>query len=147
MRPVRYIILVLGVFLLLSGCQTNDGNQAALGTSKEPVYSAIPQKDAERIKAEVERMKEVDSVTAVQVDEDVYLTLTVSGFDRLFLKDIRKGAHERAKKVNNKAIVHVSTDKKVDRDLSQIETAVKNRTITKEELKKKLKKADDDMKG
>ncbi|UTR09567.1 hypothetical protein MM300_16950 [Evansella sp. LMS18] len=148
MRSARMaLIFFLAIISLFAGCQTNDGNQGAFGSAQEPVYAAIPQQDAKRMKEELEQMKEVDAVTAVQIDNEVYITLTVTGFDRLFLKKIRKGAHERAKKLNQDAVVHVSTDKKIDRDLSRLEDSVKDRTITKEELKKKLDKADKDMKG
>ncbi|WP_078596975.1 YhcN/YlaJ family sporulation lipoprotein [Evansella clarkii] len=148
MRSARTaIIFFMAVISLIGGCQTNDANQGAFGSTQEPVYAEVPQQDAKRMKEELERMKEVDAVTAVQIDNEVYITLTVTGFDRLFLKKIRKGAHERAKKLNQDAVVHVSTDKKINRDLSRLESSVNDRTITKEELKKKLDKADKDMKG
>ena len=146
-RLCKHVFIVLNIIILLTACQSNEANQRAYTSSEQPMYSAVQQKDAERMKTEVERMKEVDKVSAVQIEEEIYLTLKVSGFDRLFLERIKKGAYERAEKVNNKATVHISTDKKIDMELTKLEANVKKRTITKDEVKGKLKKLDKDMKG
>ncbi|MDQ0257697.1 cell division protein FtsX [Evansella vedderi] len=131
--------------LLFIGCETAEGEQRALSTTeKKPTVS---QQLANEIKTEISKMKEVDNVRAISLDKDVYITLTVTGFDRLFLQEIRQNAHKRAKSVEEKGNIHVSTDKKLDQEISSLEKQVKEGKITKEQLSEKLKKIEKDMKG
>ncbi|MBU9724012.1 MULTISPECIES: hypothetical protein [Bacillaceae] len=142
---VRIIILFL-IPLLLISCQNPPNGQTAFEAegSRKP---SISQDTAQKMRAEVQAMSEVDHVTSVSLEDDVYMTLTVTGFQRLFLEKIRKTAFDRAKKVDKNTTVHISTDRKVDMELKELEKKVYRNEITKKDLEKELMKVEDDMKG
>ncbi|MBU9710152.1 YhcN/YlaJ family sporulation lipoprotein [Evansella tamaricis] len=139
------IYLFLIITLVLTGCNNHQGELRALEMeSHNPVIS---QELAEKMARKVSFMDEVDHVHSVSLDKDVFMTLRVSGFDRLFLERIRKEAFNKAKSIDQDSTVHVSTDRKIDMDLAKIKKRVYERTISEKELEKKLKKLENDMKG
>ncbi|WP_179298770.1 YhcN/YlaJ family sporulation lipoprotein [Evansella halocellulosilytica] len=142
-------LLLLLVVSLLVSCQTWDKGHYE-GSNITPFHNkelSTSQNKAMGAKDEVEPMKEVERARALSVDDDIYVALTVTGFQRFFLNDIRKKAYDRIQNKYKKENIHVSTDRKIDIELRDIERELQKDNMTKEQLKKRLKKVEDDMKG
>ncbi len=139
------------VSMNLWGCQTNDQAKGQRKENAEVTYiqkkSDVDQGKADTAKREVSNMKEVEKVTAASVDNDIYVALTVEGFDRFFLERIRKDAQDAIKKKYKQDHIHVSTDRKISSELEAIEKRLLKNGVKKEQLKTELKKIEDDMKG
>jgi len=139
------IFLLIYLIVHLAGCEpagqrTFEGKST---TNEEEISQDIAEK-AEKTAKEVDR---VDEAIAVSDGKDVYVHLSVSGFDRLFLKDIRKEAKEKLESSNPDGKIEVSTDKKFELELTEIKHELSNREITKKQLKTDLKKVEKDMKA
>lgn len=134
--------------LFIIACQ-QDETQSNREQNSNPhdQSTVISQHLADEVKKKVEELEKVDEVRVVSYRGNVYITLTVSGFQRFFLKQIREDAHRLAKETKNVKEVHVSTDKKINMELTKIEEQLKKGVITEKELDKKLLKIEGDMKG
>ena len=144
---MKKTIIFLLIFLLINlvGCEPA-GQKTFEGeaTTNAKEISQELAKKAEKTAKEVDRVEEA---IAVSNEKDVYVHLSVSGFDRLFLKDIRKETKEKLESSNPDGKVEVSTDKKIELELTEIKHELSSREITKKQLKEDLKKVDDDLKA
>lgn len=139
MNDWRKIFFLIGlVIIFVTGCQTAEEKIGALSGNddSEPVPS---QEFAIEVEEEIKSMKEVESVHAVVFKDDIYVTLAVNGFDRFFLQEIRQRVHKKIKGLNKKANVHVSTDKKLIMELSELESMARKGTISKKKLRNRTK--------
>jgi hypothetical protein len=149
----KSVILLLSLVLLicLSACGGKAETKAAEKNQATVTYleakSEISQKKADAVKRDLAKMKEVKEVRGASLENDIYMALTVEGFDRFFLDRIRKGAHDRASKKYPEDNIHITTDKKLSSDLKKLETELGKNSVEKEEVKKRLKKIEDDMRG
>lgn len=140
----RSISIMVVVLLLLSGCGGADQVKPLSFEEIEPVER---QAEIDRAKEIVLEMEEVIDVKGVQFTHLLFLAPEVKQFDRMKLKHIRQDAFKRVKDEFPKSKVHVSTDKKIYMELEKLEEQLYNGDITAEDLKKKLMKLEEDMKG
>ncbi|UCZ54715.1 YhcN/YlaJ family sporulation lipoprotein [Bacillus shivajii] len=148
-RLLKICLLLLMIVPMFIGCQTVDEEQYE-GSGMIALHNKEFQdfkNKADGAKREVRQMEQVDRVRAVAIDNDIYVGLAVSGFDRFFLKDIRKSAQDQVKKKYKKENVHVSTDRKIEMELEDIERELHTKNMSKDQLRKKLDKVEEDMKG
>lgn len=143
---LRPILVSLCILIGLASCQASD-NQETSRTYSAKANEDIPQHLAEEAKRTVVSMERVDDAVSVVLDENVYVAINVNGFDRFFLKEIRKEAKEKLKKAIPGGKIEVSTDKKIDIELTEIEQALQRGELSKKDLKKKIKKVKEDLKG
>lgn len=145
--PKMFIAIGL-VILLLSGCGGGmTGQQQEISPLQLGDRAIEDQRKADNAKKIVLSMDEVLEVKGVNLDNKIYLAPRVTHFSRLWLEDIRKTAFDHVKKRYPDATVHVSTDKKIYMELEKLEKQLKERTISKKTLDKRLKKLEEDMKG
>ncbi|MFA9556094.1 YhcN/YlaJ family sporulation lipoprotein [Evansella sp. AB-rgal1] len=141
----KQLQILLLVAITLVGCQDIGSPQNAyiysVESNSQPVVS---QQLAERIKHNIEEMNEVDEVYAISYEKDVYIALSVSGFNRLFLKQIREDAKKRAKEIDGEITIYISTDRKVEMEISDLERKVRG-NMKKEKLEKEINKIQDHM--
>ncbi len=138
-------LFFLCFIFLLTGCNfaaKSDDQPLYMGSNK-----VIDQTKADEAKQIILSMEEVIAVKAVEFEEDIFVAAQVKQFDRFFLDQIRKKAHEKIKKRYPETQVHVSTDKKVFLELEKLEEEIYHNKIKKAEIKKKWKKIEDFMKG
>ncbi|MBM7094721.1 YhcN/YlaJ family sporulation lipoprotein [Bacillus sp. H-16] len=149
-KKVILLSLVLILLTFTSGC---GGQDQSKGQEKEAevmyieAKSKVNQEKADSAKRELVKMKEVKEVRGAAVDDDIYLALTVEGFDRLFLDRIRKDAHQKIKNKYPDDNIHITTDRKLSSDLEKLEKKLSKDGVKKGDLKQNLKKIEDDMKG
>ena len=93
--------------------------------------------------------RRVDEAVAVALKDEIYVGLKVTNFNRFFLRSIRKDVHARLKDQFPKRAVHVTTDSRLFDDLSRLEGRIREDAwgMDREELKRKLYKIHEDMKG
>lgn len=132
--------------LLLTGCQVakkpGDDRQLA----QLPVIDRPALEETKQIAKENRR---VDEAVAVALKDELYVGLKVTNFNRFFLRSIRKDVHERLKDRFPGRKVHVTTDSKVFDELSRLEGRVRKDPwgMDREDLRRKLYKIHEDMKG
>ncbi|WP_416149658.1 hypothetical protein ACM26V_01285 [Salipaludibacillus sp. HK11] len=141
----RMITLAIILLISVSGCeQAGQKDFESQSVDNAEKISQTVAKEAEKI---AEELEQVEEATAVSQDKDVYVHLKVSGFDRLFLKDVRKKAKDKLERANPDGKVEVSTDKKLELELTELKHKLSDQKISKKQLKDDLKKVDDDMKA
>lgn len=138
------MLLVCFVMLTFTGCtqQREEVQPLAIGTS-----GVADQSKADEAKRLLLTMEEVLEVKGVNVDQNIYLAPRVKHFERFNLERIRKEASDKVKGKYPEAKVHVSTDQKLFMELGKLEGQLKNRTISKGRLKKRVKELEEMMKG
>ncbi|MBC9784568.1 YhcN/YlaJ family sporulation lipoprotein [Heliobacterium chlorum] len=89
----------------------------SISNQKPMLYPAV----AAEVKEAVKTVDGVEDSTAVVIDKDISTALKVTGFDRLRLKTIRGSIEKKLKESYPGYEVHVTTDKKMFKQLQQIE--------------------------
>jgi hypothetical protein len=133
--------------LLLTGCQAAEKPQEkAQGPTELPVIDRMALEETKKIAKENRR---VDEVAAVTLKDELYVGLNVTNFNRFFLRSIRKDVYGRLKDQFPGRAIHVTTDSKLFDDLSRLEDRIRKDPwgVDREDLKRKLYKIHEDMKG
>ena len=103
---------------------------------------------AERAKKTAETVKGVKESTAVVINNEISIAIKVSGFNRLRLKPIKVEVHDKIKEFNKDYNVYVTSDKKLFKQLQQIEKQIngpQEKSLT--DIQKKVKKINKDIQG
>lgn len=137
---------VFFALLILFGCHSGEQNkkEAYIKLGNDAI---VDQTKADEAKKIVSEMEEVVSVKGVALENNLYIAPQVTQFARLKLEKIRKESFDKIKNVYPEANVHVSTDKKIYLELGKLENKLQAKKISMEDLEKKLKKLEEDMKG
>ncbi|WP_059103651.1 YhcN/YlaJ family sporulation lipoprotein [Shouchella shacheensis] len=144
MRKQKLVVFFL-LLAVLTGCQ---GQEDARATAfKLDNDSTMNQAASDKAKDELLKMEEVTSVRGVEHNGNLYMDVHVKQKDRFHLQDIRQRGHDRLKTLYPDANIHVSTDKKVYKELEDIEEKLKANQLDSQGLKKEIDKIEDDMKG
>lgn len=132
--------------LLLTGCQVAEKPRDDRQLAQLPVIDRPALEETKQIAKENRR---VDEAVAVALKDELYVGLKVTNFNRFFLRSIRKDVHERLKDRFPGRKVHVTTDSKVFDELSRLEGRVRKDPwgMDREDLRRKLYKIHEDMKG
>lgn len=146
----NFLLILSTVTLLLTGCgagtnQSTPSPQVQQTAQKSPDYHMDLSRHAKQLAL---RDKRVEEAAAVATDKELSVAVKVSNFNRLKLNDIRKDIHGKLSKTYPKYDIYVTTDSKVFSELQKLESSIKKSTPPKpEQVKSKLKKLNDDMKG
>ena len=132
--------------LLLTGCQVAEKPGDDRQLAQLPVIDRPALEETKQIAKENRR---VDEAVAVALKDELYVGLKVTNFNRFFLRSIRKDVHGRLKDQFPERAVHVTTDSKLFDDLSRLEGRIRENPwgMDREDLKRKLYKIHEDMKG
>lgn len=142
-------ITIIALLLLTTGCQMqaakkNQPSQAK--PSEKPVQ--INSDLAAQAKEAAKSVKGVEHSTAVVIDKNISTGIKVSGFDRLRLKSIKEDVHKKVKALSKEYKVHVTTDKKLFKELQDIEKQINSKEVkSPSELKIKVDEINKDMNG
>jgi len=142
------------LFVILTACQSSPQQSKqepahtsakTLNTQQNTLYNPGLSKQAEQT---AKKIKAIDDAIAVVLDKDISMAVKVTGFDRFKLRSIKKELHEEIKKqVDKQYTIHITTDKKIYKELSTLQSKLKAGSITPEEQKKKFEKINKDMHG
>jgi hypothetical protein len=133
--------------ILLTGCQAAEKPQEkAKGPMELPAIDRMALEETKKI---AKQNRRVDETAAVTLKDEIYVGLKVTNFNRFFLRSIRKDVHGRLKDQFPERAVHVTTDSKLFDDLSRLEGRIREDPwgMDREDLRRKLYKIHEDMKG
>ncbi|HLR01970.1 MAG TPA: YhcN/YlaJ family sporulation lipoprotein [Virgibacillus sp.] len=134
---------ILLVLIILSGCTSN---QSKNSSPKEADITQISTKKAtnqdasNQAKQSLKKYNEVTSIVAVNTTKKVVVGVNVHQKNRFHLKSLRKKWKSKLKKSLPKMDISVTTDQKIIWELTDLETRLKETSMSKKDLQKKLKK-------
>lgn len=134
----RFGVLLL-ILMMMSGCQQSGNSQETHQISAQTVKS----------EALLEELEPVTTAVAInnEKDKEIFAAAKVKHMHRLRLEQVRKDAHKRLSEEWPEWTVHFSTDKKVLLELQKLNKDMANETMKDKELKKRLSKIEEYMKG
>lgn len=148
MNKVAKLIIPLLILLLLIGCQSQlqKKPEQPAKTKEKPVQ--VDADMAEKAKSIAKSVAGVEEATAVTIDKNISVGIKVSGIRRIKLQTIKEEVHKKISQINNEYQVYVTSDKKLFKELQDMETQIKSQKIkTSSDLLPKLEKINEDMKG
>lgn len=136
------ILFMLGMIFFLIGCTTDtntsqqgdDVNFTNISTKK-----SIDQSVSNMAKQSLKPYEELKSIKAVNVGGNLVIAIDVYQNNRFGLADIRKKLQKKAEKEFPSHNIELSTDKKLIIELDKLEKQIKQETISREKLQKKIK--------
>lgn len=147
MNPKKYWIAPMGAILIFSLVSCSAGTSEPM----ERPYLQQTKTGHNDISIHAQQLaaqdKRVDEAVAVAVKQDLSVALKVSNFNRLRLKSIRQDVHSKLSKAYPKHKVHVTTDSKLFSELHKLDTTIQKKHPKPQQLEKRLKKINEDMKG
>lgn len=142
-------VIVLSLLILMAGCgmeksPSKKPQQVTHGKEQVQINPEI----AEKVKQTAKTVRGVEESAAVVVNKEISIAIKVSGFNRLRLKSIKEEVHKKIKELNKGYTVHVTSDKKVFRQLQQIEKEINgSHRNSLSDIQKKVNKINKDMQG
>lgn len=144
MKKANFILLCFCV-LLFSGCMKNDltyegSNEETLDLTKMSTKGINDQQPADQAKYFLSQFEEVQSVRAVNHEDELLIAVELKQHDRFFLDDLERDLKKEVKKQYRDMQITLSTDKKILLELTELEEAVTNQDISKDDIGKELKR-------
>lgn len=153
---MRIILLVISLFLVISGCNQQSNQQSTQQTktksaAEDPSCKQVPNRQVDqeqRARAIAQLVNNVDQAVAVKIDDELDVAIEVTNFNRLRLDAIEKEVSQTLKAEFPKAKIHVSSDKKIFMELQKLSgTPATSEQKGACKQKKKLKEIEKQMKG
>lgn len=152
---MKFILKVIVFSLILSvtvGCSTQNPSikkpQPEQQLVQDEKQIQINTELAEKAKKTAETVKGVKESTAVVINNEISIAIKVSGLDRLRLKLIKVEVHDKIKEFNKDYNVYVTSDKKLFKQLQQIENQIRGEQDKPLiDIQKKVNKINKDMHG
>jgi hypothetical protein len=151
---LRTTLLLLSLFLLVSGCTQQSNPQTKTKTqsaAEDPLCNPTPVRYfhlEQQAKSIAEQADGIDKAVAVHIDDELDVAIQVSNFNRLRLESLRKEVAQKLKAAFPKANIHVTSDKKLMTELQKLSDtpwSTKREEACKQ--KKKIKQIEKQMKG
>lgn len=137
MYMVKRLIAMCVIVLLATACTAQEDEKGTAFKLQEAAGHG--QEASDRAKDELIAMDEVLSVRGIQFHDDLVMAVHVKQIDRFRLKAVRKDAFDRIKALYPDSTIHISTDKKIYKELEEAEEQIKANDFNEEQLKKKIK--------
>ncbi|MCL6639177.1 MAG: YhcN/YlaJ family sporulation lipoprotein [Firmicutes bacterium] len=151
MRAILSVIF-LSLLLLAAGCAAQESplkkpqpdQQVSQSEDRLQVQPGLAEEAGKTAKT----VKGVQAAAAVAVNGEIAVAVKVGGFDRLRLKQIKREVHDKIKELNKDGNVYVTSDKKLFRQLQELETQL-NRQEEKPpaEIRKRIEQVKKDIQG
>lgn len=147
MRLIR-IFLTVCLMIGLSGCGAQNSSLGQPSSAAFQKAKVNPQL-AQQVKEIAQSVRGVEESTTVVVDKDISTAIKVTGFQRLRLESIKQEAHQKIKeKVPESYQVYLTSDKKLFRNLQEIERQIKQRPgQAPQNIQERIKRINEDMGG
>jgi hypothetical protein len=144
MRKYQFLIII-SFLLLLVGCTSQSSEPSnktnPIHISNVSTKQSYEQTYANQAKSNLAQKKNVTKVSAVNSDKQLVIAIDVPHHERFQLKQYEKKLKKELKKnfKNSNLQIEVSSDQKIMWELEKLEDEIRKGSITKKELKKKLK--------
>jgi len=151
-KTILRVIVFSLILLITAGCGTQNHSfkkpQPGQQLIQDEKQIQINTDLAEKAKKTAETVKGVKESTAVVINNEISIAIKVSGFDRLRLKPIKAEVHDKIKEFNKDYNVYITSDKKLFKQLRQIENQIRGEQDKPLiDLQKKVNKINKDMQG
>ncbi|WP_164669223.1 YhcN/YlaJ family sporulation lipoprotein [Virgibacillus doumboii] len=137
------ILLAIGLIFFLIGCtpetDTSQNDNNNVNFTNISAKRSIDQSVSNMAKQSLKPYKELKSINAVNVGENLIIAVDVYQNERFGLADIRKKLHKKMEKAFPSHKVKLSTDKKLIIEVDKLEKQIEEGNISREKLKKKVK--------
>ncbi|MZP30723.1 hypothetical protein GTO91_13470 [Heliobacterium undosum] len=138
LRAPALAVLFLAFAVFFSGCAA--GKSTAKNSDLKEPPSRMDPVLAQDIKGVTKSVQGVDDATAIVIGNDIAVGAKVSGFDRLRMKSIRGAIDKKIRESYKNYRVHVTTDKKLFKQIKQIEDQEKSPGDAPPEIEKNFRK-------
>ncbi len=148
MLKKQYFLPLLAVFLifvLAAGCGTPQKKRQIQQDTRNESQIQVNTELAGRAREAAGTVRGVKESAAVVIDRDIAIAVKVERFDRLRLKRIRQDVHDRIKELDQAYNVHVTTDKKLFKQLQVMELNSPREEPPLQELQLKFNKLIQDI--
>lgn len=147
MRKIELLIAVILIIMAVNGC-----GHSSPPIKPRPEHMPRPGQEVtidlrrtEEVKDLIGEAKEVEDSSAVVINQDIAAAIKVSGFNRLRLESIRNQARNRIKQAHPGFHVYLTSDKKLFKQLQQLEKDIKDSKLSPTEARAKVNKVISDM--
>ncbi|ABZ83524.1 hypothetical protein HM1_1050 [Heliomicrobium modesticaldum Ice1] len=137
-RASLFAAFILALALLAGGCAA--GKSAAKNSDLKELPSRMDPVLARDIKGVAKSVQGVDDATAFVIGNDIAVGAKVSGFDRLRLRSIRAAIDQKIRQSYKNYRIHVTTDKKLFKQIKQIEDQEKSPGDAPPEIERNFRK-------
>ncbi|GIO22379.1 hypothetical protein [Oceanobacillus sp. J11TS1] len=135
----KIIILLLSLTLFLVGCNHQESSYQDK-PNIERISTNSHQDAATKAKELLMDRDDIKAVHAVNTEDILLITVETPHHERFNLEDIRKKYQKELEKAFPNFSIELSTDKKIGLETTKLEEKIAENTITKDEIKKKMKK-------
>lgn len=138
-------VVILSVFILTTGCgiPAKKLQSAQSVNQNEQQIQIIEPELSEKVKEVANTVKGVEESTAFVINKNISVAVKVSGFDRLRVKPIKNQVQKKVEEMNKNYKVHVTSDKKLYKQLQQIERGWQGGWLP--DIQEKMNKINKDM--
>lgn len=147
MRRKHWIFPLIGLVLLIfiTGCMKQDPtyeptNNQPLNLTKLSTKGITDQQPADEAKQFLSHYEEVSGVRAVNHNGKIMVAIEIDQDDRFSLKNIESKLQKELMQNFSKMEVDVSTDQKILFELEKLENEITNKSISKKDINKRMKK-------
>lgn len=142
-------VLFLSILIVTAGCGMQDSlikPQPDQRISQDEKQIQVDPDLAEKAKETARTVKGVQDSTAMVINSEISVAVKVGGFDRLRLKQVKSEVHEKIKTFNKDYNIYVTSDKKLFKQLQQVENQAKGaQEPSLPDIQKQVKKINKDM--
>lgn len=146
--PVIKWFIIIGMILVIAGCNTNDSVLEPAGTPnnemdlrKISTNDEMDQHISNQAKDSMRKYAEITNVKAVNTDKKMLMAVEVKHNERFNLADIKKQLQKEIEEQFSHIKVEFSTDKKIILELEKLEKKIQEDTISSpKKLEKELDK-------
>lgn len=145
MKRIEWSVLII-LILVTVGC-TPGAQKKPSSPPAEPTNYTFKQDQVDHGKKVAEKNNRVEEATVVHMNDELFVGLKVTNFDRFFLKSTRKDVYDHLRKEFPQYQLHITTDSKLVDEIKKVEEEIsKNPLFDKKKVYQKLTKIEQDMK-
>lgn len=141
----KIFLLIFLLVLVVAGCTNNDRNETLTPTGDQPLEltklstnNKLTQQPSNEAKDLLSQYEEVAGIYGVNDKSQLIVAIDVDHLERFDLEDIEKELKQKVKKKFKEIKVTLSTDKKLQVELEQLEHRIQTNKITEKELTKEI---------
>ncbi|WP_193063262.1 hypothetical protein [Oceanobacillus oncorhynchi] len=135
----KKIALLLLFILFLVGCNHQNESSYSENPNIKHLSTNSSQDPATQAKELLINKDDITAVHAVNTDDTLLVTIEVPYHERFSLQDKTEVYQKELEQTFPDFTIELSTDKKIILETAKLEEKMDNQTLTKEEIKKKMK--------
>ncbi|MFD1388103.1 hypothetical protein ACFQ4Z_14970 [Oceanobacillus oncorhynchi subsp. oncorhynchi] len=138
MRNKKMALLLLFI-LFLAGCNHQNESSYSENPNIKHLSTNSSQDPATQAKELLIDKDDITAVHAVNTEDTMLVTIEIPHHERFSLQDKTEAYQKELEQAFPDFTIELSTDKKIILETAKLEEKMDNQTLTKEEIKKKMK--------